>query len=336
MKHISDSDYWKDAVKEEFTGQENNTTGQVHLESTETQATPIWISKHTRTVLLACGLVALVFIMWYSPSVPIMVLGGFALALVISYPVRVPVRALSRIMARGWAILASFLALVGVATLALVVLVPILISQLVSFISYVPEYAIGAEHLLCGLLEPLAQRGLLPGTPEEYITNLGQDLLNLAQSIAQQILGGLLDFISGTFNLVLTLLGVLFVAVYLLINVRNIKVSYLRVRPRHYRTDVRDLWDAFAFSLSRYLLGLGLRTTHHSAAKGPRVLPGPAVRGQRLPPRIQGQTLRIPSILIFLAIIAGGRSWVSSALSSPSQLWPCSGHSSISSAFAPS
>jgi predicted PurR-regulated permease PerM len=264
------------------------------------------------------------------------VLGGFALALVISFPVRVPVRALSRIMPRGWAILASFLALVGVATLALVVLVPILISQLVSFISYVPEYAIGAEHLLCGLLEPLAQRGLLPGTPEEYITNLGQDLLNLAQSIAQQILGGLLDFISGTFNLVLTLLGVLFVAVYLLINVRNIKVSYLRVRPRHYRTDVRDLWDAFAFSLSRYLLGLGLRTTHHSAAKGPRVLPGPAARGQRLPPRIQGQTLRIPSILIFLAIIAGGRSWVSSALSSPSQLWPCSGHSSISSAFAPS
>jgi predicted PurR-regulated permease PerM len=198
--------------------------------------------------------------------------------------------------------------------------VPILIAELVSFISYVPEYATGAEHLLCGLLEPLAERGLLPGTPEEYITNLGQNLLNLAQSIAQQILGGLLDFISGTFNLVLTLLGVLFVAVYLLINVRNIKVSYLRVRPRHYRTDVRDLWDAFAFSLSRYLLGFGLRTTHHSAAKGPRVPPGPAARGQRLPPRIQGQTLRIPSILIFLAIIAGGRSWVSSALSSPSQL----------------
>ena len=141
MKHISDSDYWKDAVKEEFTGQENNTTGQVGPESTETQATPIWISKRTRTVLLACGLVALVLIMWYSPSVPIMVLGGFALALVISFPVRVPVRALSRIMPRGWAILASFLALVGVTTLALVVLVPILISQLVSFISYVPECA---------------------------------------------------------------------------------------------------------------------------------------------------------------------------------------------------
>jgi predicted PurR-regulated permease PerM len=243
-------------------------------------------------------------LMWFSPSVPIMLLRGFAIALLISFPVL----AHSRFMPRGWVILTSFLALVGVATLAVVGLVPILISQLVSLTSYVPEYATGAEQLLCGLLEPLAERGLLPGTPEEYITNLGQNLLNLAQSIAQQILGGLLNFISGTFNLVLTLLGVLFVAVYLLINVRNIKVSYLRVRPRHYRTDVRDLWDAFAFSLSRYLLGLGLRTTHHSAAKGPRVPPGPAARGQRLPPRIQEQTLRIPSILIFLAIIAGGRS----------------------------
>jgi predicted PurR-regulated permease PerM len=270
-------------------------------------------------------------LIWFSPSVTIMLLGGFAIAPAISFPVR----AHSRFMPHGWVILASFLVLVGVATLALVGLVPILITQLVSLTSYVPEYATGAEQLLCGLLEPLAERVLLPGTPEEYITNLGQDLLNLAQSIAQQILAGLLNFISGTFNLVLTLLGVLFVAVYLLISVRNIEVSYLRVRPRHYRTDVRDLWDAFAFSLSRYLLGLGLRTAHHSAAKGPRVPPGPAARGQRLPPRIQGQTLRIPSILIFLAIIAGGRSWVSSALSSPSQLWPCAGHSSIFSGNLP-
>ena len=150
-------------------------------------------------------------------------------------------------------------------------------------ICYVPECATGAEQLLCGLLEPLAERGLLPGTPEEYITNLGQNLLNLAQSIAQQILGGLLSFISGTFNLVLILLGMLFVAVYLLTKVRKIKVKYLRVLPRHYQTDVRDLWDAFAFSLSRYLSGLGLRTTHHSAAKGPRVPPGPAARGRQRP-----------------------------------------------------
>ena len=209
----------------------------------------------------------------------LMLLGGFPIALVISFPVR----AHSRFVPRGWVILASFLALVGVATLALVGVVPIMISQLVSLTSYVPECATGAEQPLRGLLEPLAERGLLSGTPEEYTTNFRQALPNLAQSIAQQILGGLLSFISGTFNLVLTLLGVLCVAGYLLTKVRNTKVTYVRVMPRHYRPDIRDLWDAFAFSLSRYLSGLGLRTTHHSAAKGPRVPPGPAARGRQRP-----------------------------------------------------
>jgi predicted PurR-regulated permease PerM len=332
----------------------NGTAGRVGSGGTETQATPIWISKRTRNVLLVGGLVALVLIMWYSPSVPIMLLGGFALALIISFPVR----ALSHIMPRGWAILASFLALVGVAALALIVLVPILISQLISFISNVPEYATGAEQLLRGLLEPLAARGLLPGTPNEFMTNLGQDLLNLAQSIAQQILGGLLSFISGTFNLILTLFGMLFVAIYLLVNVRNIKVTYLRVMPRRYRHDARDLWDAFAFSLSRYLSGLGLVAIIQGALSAialfflgvpyalllgtwvsiTSIIPYlgaflgaiPAVilalfespttalltvlvfvliqqtEGNFLTPRIQGHTLRVPSILIFLAVIAGG------------------------------
>jgi len=67
-----------------------------------------------------------------------------------------------------------------------------------------------------------------------------------------------LGFISGTFNLVLTLFGVFFVAVYLLVNIRNVKATYLRIAPVRYRRDARELWDNFAFSLSRYLSGLGL------------------------------------------------------------------------------
>jgi predicted PurR-regulated permease PerM len=70
-----------------------------------------------------------------------MLLGGSALALVISFPVR----ALSRFMPRGWAILVSFLLLVGLAILALAVLVPILIAQLLSFTSNVPGYAANTE-----------------------------------------------------------------------------------------------------------------------------------------------------------------------------------------------
>lgn len=335
-------------------GQENRAADRVGSARTEAQPTPIWISKRTRTVLLAAGVVALVLLMWYSPSVPIMLLGGFALALVISFPVR----ALSRLMPRGWAILVSFLTLIGIASLAIVFLVPVLIVQLGSFISNVPGYVSDADRLLRSLLEPLSERGLLPGTPEEFAANLGQDLLTIAQNIAQQILGGLLGFISGTFSLVLTLFGVLFVAVYFLVNIRSIKVTYLLVSPARYRRDARDLWDAFAFSLSRYLSGLGLVAFIQGALSAialfflgvpyaillgtwvsiSSVIPYlgaflgaiPAVilalfespttalltagvfiliqqlEGNILTPRIQGQTLRVPSVLIFLAVIAGG------------------------------
>jgi len=261
-------------------------------------------------------------------------------------------------MPRGWAILTSFLALVGLVVLALVVLVPILIAQLASFIGNVPTYASGAEQLLRDLLEPLSERGLLPGTPEEFMANLGQDLLNLAQDIAQQILGGLLSFVSLTFNLALSMFGMLFVAVYLLTNMRNIKAAYLHTIPSRYRRDARELWDAFAFSLSRYLSGLGLVAFIQGAlsAIGLIILGVPyavllgtwvsissiipylgaylgaipavilalfqspttalltavlflviqTLEGNVLTPRIQGQTLRVPSILIFLAVIAGG------------------------------
>ena len=331
-------------------GRENRAAGRVGTPHTEVRPVPIWISKRTRTVLILGGLATLVLLMWFSPSVPVMLLGGFALALIISFPVR----ALSRFMPNGWAILVSFLILAGLVVLAIAVLAPILISQLISFTSNAPEYASNVGKLLRDLLEPLAERGLLPGTPEEFMANLGQDLLDLAQ----QILGGLLGFISGTFNLVLTMFGVLFVAVYLLVNTRNIKAAYLRLTPPRRRRDARDLWDAFASSLSRYLSGLGLVAFIQGALSAvalfllgvpyaillgtwvsiTSIIPYlgaflgavPAVvlalfespttalltvlvflliqqlEGNFLTPRIQGQTLRVPSILIFLAVIAGG------------------------------
>ena len=141
--------------------------------------------------------------------------------------------------------------LVGLGIIALVVLVPILITELVALISNIPDCAADAERFLRALLDPLSERGLLPSTPEEFMANLSEHFLNLAQNIAQQILGELLGFISGTFGLVLTLFGVLFVAVYLITNVRKIKAAYVVTIIDRYLMDAQDLWDAFAFSLSR-------------------------------------------------------------------------------------
>ena len=306
-------------------------------------------------MLLVAGALALVLLMWLAPSVPFMLLGGVALALHISFPVR----ALSRFMSRRWAVLTSFLILVGLVIVGLVVLAPILIGQLVSFIGNVSGYGSDIGQFVQAQLQPLYERGLLPSRPEDLMTTLGQDLLSYAESTAQQALGGLSNFISGTFNLILILFGVFFVAVYLISNSRQVKHTYLCVWPKRYRPDARELWEAVDSSLSRYISGLTLVALIQGAlsAVGLFILGVPyalalgawvaitsiipylgaylgaipavvlalfvspttalltvllfvliqTLEGNVLTPRIQGQTLQVPSVLIFLAVIAGGQ-----------------------------
>jgi predicted PurR-regulated permease PerM len=304
-------------------------------------------------VLVVLGLVILALIMWFSPTVPVVLLGGFAVALVLSFPVRW----LSHIMPRWLAMLVTFLVLGGAALLAFLILIPILAVQLVSFVQAAPDIVASARNTLRQALKPLADYGLLQGTPDEFIGELGDDLLDLAKSVGRNILGGLLGFVSGTISLVLSLFGVLFVAVYLLANVRKVKATYLMAAPKRYRRDAAELWESEGLSLSRYLSGLGLDMTIQGAISTlflfllgvpyalllgtwvaltaiipyvgawlgaiPAVLvaltisPGKAVltallylviqqlEGNVLQPRIQGQALNMPSILIFLGVIAG-------------------------------
>jgi predicted PurR-regulated permease PerM len=237
-------------------------TTRVEARKSRVGPTPIWISRRTRTVLLLGGLVALVVLMWAAPSVPIIALGGGTLALIMSFPVR----ALSRLMPRGLAILASFLSLVGLIILAFAILVPIIIDQLTNLIMNIPGFAERANqqfsNIMPTLLAQLGERGLLPGNPEDLLpelgANLGDEAFNRVQDLAQNILGGLLGFISSAFSFGIALFGVVFIAVYLLVDVRRMKAAYLLTIPHDYRRDASDLWNAFGVSLSRYLSGLGL------------------------------------------------------------------------------
>jgi predicted PurR-regulated permease PerM len=316
--------------------------------------TPIRISKRTRTVLVVLGGIFIVLLMWFAPTVPVVLLGGFALAMALSFPVRW----LSHLMPRGLAILATFAGLTGIGALALLFLVPILIAQLGSLVKATPDIAREANATARSLLEPLSQLGLLPGTPDQFMSTLGQDLVDLVQELARQTLGGLVRFVSGAIGIALKLFGVLFVAVYLLVNVRRLKATFLVGSPKRYRRDAHQLWGAFAFSFSRYLSGLGLDMVIQGAisAVGLSILGVPyalllgtwvsvtaiipwlgawlgaipavivaftvspttalltalfylvvqQLEGNVLQPRIQGTALHMPSILIFLAVIAGG------------------------------
>ena len=318
------------------------------------QPTPIRISRRIRTALLVLGLIALALLMWAAPTVPVVLLGGFALALVLSFPVRW----LSHLMPRWLAMLITFLLLAGIVSLAFLVLVPILIVQLVSFVKAAPHIATAAQDTLRSLLQPLTDSGILKETPDQFMVRLGRDLLDLAQSVGQQVLGRLVGFVSGTISVALALFGVLFVAVYLLTNVRKIKATFLMAAPKRYRRDAAELWESEGVSLSRYLSGLGLDMLIQGAISSvglfllgipyalllgtwvavAAVIPylgawlgaipaiivaltvSPAkafltallylvvqqIEGNVLQPRIQGHALNMPSILIFLGVIAGG------------------------------
>jgi len=215
--------------------------------------TLIPISSRVLAALVIFSLVVFAAFLYAAPTVVVVALGGVSLAVVLSYPVA----ALSRMMPRSLAILATFLSLAGLLVLAGIYLVPPLIEQLTALVASTPEIATGANRYLLDVLEPLEERNLLGGSsPEQFVSGLVNDLFDRLRALTENLLSGLVGFISSAFNIGVGLFGVLFVAVYLLADVRMVKAAYLRAAPVHYRLDARELWEAFGESFSRYLGGL--------------------------------------------------------------------------------
>ena len=316
--------------------------------------TPILISKRTRTALILAVAVLVGLVVWYVPSVLSTVIGGFALALALSFPVRW----LSRLIPRGLAILVTFLALVGIVVLAVLYLVPLAGRQIGSLADSAPAIANTSERYLSDALNFFEDRGLLPSDPEDSAQRVRDTLTNAAQTIGRNALGGALNVVTGTVGFALTLFGVIFVGVYLLVDVRRFKAAFLSAAPRHYRRDIKTLWEAFGYSLSKYLGGLVLVLLIQGAVSsvglfflgvpyalalgafvsvtavipylGAWISAVPAVivaltvsptialltallffgiqqlEGNFLTPKIQGDTLRVHPILVFLAVIIGG------------------------------
>jgi predicted PurR-regulated permease PerM len=200
------------------------------------------------------GVVLLLLLLRAAPTVLVVVFGGLALALVMLFPVRL----LAQRLPWGWAIGVSFLLVLGLIALGIAGLVPVLAQQLGALVEAAPELLRRGEDVLRGLLEPLTRRGFVSGTPEQFLARLGRELVGAAQVAVGGILGKAGQLVAGTFNTFIMLFGMVFIAVYLLVDERKIKAAYLRMAPSRYRHDARELWDAFGYSLSRYLSGLGL------------------------------------------------------------------------------
>jgi len=316
--------------------------------------TPIRISRRTRMALLLAVLVALAYVVYRVPDALTMTGGGIALALILSFPVGF----LSRFMPRGLAILLSFLLVVGLIVLAAIYLVPLVVEQLASLVSAVPEIANTVGQYLQNALDFLQNRGLLPSDPQQIISRIRDDATNAAQTVAGSVLSGAFGFVYSTFGFVVTLFGIIFIGAYLLVDVRRVEATFLRAVPHDYRHDAKTLWEAFGYSLSKYLGGLALVLAIQGAisAVGLFLLGVPyalvlgavvsvmavipylgawisgtlavivaltvspttalltaflflgiqQLEGNFLTPKIQGDTLHVHPILIFLAVIIGG------------------------------
>jgi predicted PurR-regulated permease PerM len=316
--------------------------------------TPIRISRRTRTALILAVLVVLAYVVYRVPSVLTTAVGGIALALVLSFPVRF----LARFLPRGLSILLSFLLVVGLFVLAALYLVPLVAEQFAALVRAVPGIATIVERYVSDVLGALQDRGLVPSDPQELVSRVRDDLVSAVRSVAGNVLGGALGFVFGTFSFVLTLFGVVFIGAYLLVDVRRVKAAWLRAWPHGYRRDARTLWNAFGYSLSRYLGGLALVLAIQGVISAvglfllgvpyalvlgafvsvTAVIPYlgawlsaiPAVivaltvspttalltallflsiqqlEGNFLTPKIQGNTLHVHPILVFLAVIVGG------------------------------
>jgi predicted PurR-regulated permease PerM len=146
--------------------------------------------------------------------------------------------------------------LLGLVALGLVLLVPLLVDQLGGLISFLPQMAARTQDFFEGALEFLEERESLPVDAEEILDGATQDLFDRARDLAENLLTGIVGFVSSAFNVGVLLFGIVVVAIYAVLDIRRIKAAYLRAVPRAYRRDARALWTSFDTSLSRYLGGL--------------------------------------------------------------------------------
>ena len=216
--------------------------------------TPIRISRRTRTVLLAAGAAAILLLLWRAPSVVTLAIGGIAFAVVLSYPVGL----MSRAVPRGVAILLSFLLVAGILLAVIIGVVPVLVSQLGALVDATPGIIQRIGDRLPSLFDRLTASGLLPADRAAFIDDIQRELLDAIQGFARRLLGQLGRVLTGALSVMITLFGVVFIGAYLLSDARTIRAGVLRATPHAYRRDVRDLWTAFAVTLSRYLGGLTL------------------------------------------------------------------------------
>ena len=144
------------------------------------------------------------------PQIVTVIVAAGALALLLSFPVRW----LSRVLPRGFAVLLILvLVLIGF-VLTLIYLVPLLIRQLSQLLGAWPGVEASLRRLVDDASQALRMRGLLPAEEANPSMRLQQELSDRGQEIAGNALTGLVGMVSGALGAVVVFVAVLTIAIY--------------------------------------------------------------------------------------------------------------------------
>ncbi|MGH2614146.1 MAG: AI-2E family transporter, partial [Thermomicrobiales bacterium] len=226
------------------------------------ELTHIPISPRTRNVLIAVVVGLFLLLFWKAPTLPYLLVTGMAVALVLSFPVKL----LSRVLPRGIAIAIVVLALLAILVVATIVLVPLAVGQLVSLAEQAPRVLDEAYSWARRVVENLDRRGLLDTSPDEAMAQLQRNGAQRVEGLLEGVVARAFDTLSGTVGGVFTTLSVILIATYLLADGERFRMGMIRFLPVQYRDDALVLWTDVVHALSRYLGGLLVSLTFQGVA----------------------------------------------------------------------
>lgn len=216
------------------------------------QLTPIVVPRRVGYAAVT-GLVLLVlFVLWAVPSVITIIIGGTAFALLFSYPVRI----LNRYMPRALAVAITLLAAIGIVSGILMVAIPPIAAQVTDFATDLPGIVTDAEERIRDQALRWEEEGLLPENTDEMIGDVEAELGSRATNLIEPVLTGILGQVTGLVGLFITLFGILFVGITLLLDGERLRRKVTAAFPFRYHDDLDQLWNDLGRSMSRYLGGL--------------------------------------------------------------------------------
>jgi predicted PurR-regulated permease PerM len=118
--------------------------------------------------LVVAGVATLALLLWRVPTLVARSVGGAAVAVALSFPVGW----FSRAMPRGAAIALTIVLAAALLVLAITVVAPIISDQLGRLVAAVPGIARQLDGRVPSVLDWLAARGLLPGSPERILGDM--------------------------------------------------------------------------------------------------------------------------------------------------------------------